>query len=235
MLKKEWITNVNMLDDGGNHTEQWRAARLSKFTASEWHKMMGDKEFTQGALSYIYTRVGENLTGLPCRDEASNDSTRHGNLYEKNGLQEAKRILNIEYLVTQKVIAEPDSLFGCTPDGIFVKSILQDDSAYEVETVEVKSPYTYEAYIALALCETPEDVKRIDKSYYWQVLFQMNICGALRGHLVIHQPFFKQGKTRMIEFRRINLRDDFKLIEVRKKLAIDKFNEVREKLFTLKY
>lgn len=235
MLRKDWITNVPMVDEGGNLTEQWRAARLSKFTASEWHKMMGEKEFTQGALSYIYTRVGENLSGLPCRDDASNDATRHGHMYEKNGLDEVKRILKVEYLVTQKVISEPDSLFGCTPDGIIIKNVLQDDTGYEVETVEVKNPYSYEAYIALALCETPEDIKRVDKSYYWQVLFQMNICGALKGYLVIHQPFFKVGKTRIIEFRRVNLRDDFKLIEVRKKLAIDKFNEVREKLFNLKY
>lgn len=58
MLRKEWISGVQM------HSEDWFTKRLSKFTSSEWHLVMGERGIGEGGKSYIYRKVGELLTGI---------------------------------------------------------------------------------------------------------------------------------------------------------------------------
>ena len=56
MLKKESITPVIM------GTDEWFAGRLGRFTSSEIYHLMGAKGIGEGGLSYIYRKVGEELS-----------------------------------------------------------------------------------------------------------------------------------------------------------------------------
>lgn len=226
MLKKEWISKIEM------HSDEWHQGRLGRFTSSEIHCLMGEKPFTQGALSYIYRKCGEDVSGVACRDEVDNSATRWGLLHENEGLKIFGQKIGIKFLVTQKLIREEGSRFSSTPDALIVHGESSDQTAYNVSTVEIKSPISYDAYIGLFLCDTPAQLKKENKAYYFQCLDQMDNCDALKGYFVCWQPLFKMGGMKIIEFRKIDLVEDFKLLRERKRLAVEKFNEIRDKLIS---
>jgi hypothetical protein len=101
---------------------------------------------------------------------------------------------------------------------------------YNVSTVEVKCPFSFDAAVPLFLCNTPDDVKKENKAYYHQILFQMEVCDSLVGYLVVYQPMFKANKMKVVEFRKKDLISEFKLLKERKESAIAKYNEIRNKL-----
>lgn len=228
MLNINWIRK-----DMVHGSEEWHMGRLAKLTSSEWHRFMGEKPFTTGAMSYIYDKCGEDATGIPAKDEVSTNATLWGQEYEQDNLLRFKAEKKVEFLVTQRLISEPESRFGSTPDGIWVIRKSEDQMHYQVETVEAKCPPSYSAFVKLVLCKNLEEVKAVAPAYYHQVLHQMQICGALKGYLSIFHPKFRYGNFKIFEFRKIELANDFKLLVQRMKMAEDKFIETREKLFNL--
>ena len=62
----------------------------------------------------------------------------------------------------------------------------------------------------------------------------MDACDALKGYLVYFHPDFRAGGLRIIEFRKIELITDFKLLTARKELAIKMFEESRNILMNIK-
>jgi len=224
MLRKTSITDIPAL------SEAWHFARLSRFTASEWHYMMAEKLFTQGALNYLYRKVGEELTGLPARDNVDSVATEWGKKTEPEAIVEFGKSKGLEFVVVQKLISEPGSRFACTPDALIIHNESQDGLSYNVSTAEIKCPHSWDSSVALFLCKTPEDVKKQNKEYYAQVLFQMDLCDALIGYLVIFQPNFRVNKMNVIEFRKKDLIPEFKLLKERKEEAVKKYNEIRDKI-----
>ncbi len=224
MLLKSNISNIEI------HSEEWFSGRLARFTASEIHNIMGDKWPTVGATNYCYRKVGEELTGISCRDEIDTNATKHGLMYENHAIRKYAQSIGVDFVIVQKLIFSPESRFACTPDFLIVHNESQDQLSYNVSTGEVKCPITFDGYINLFMCDTPEQVKAYSKAYYWQVLMQMYVCDALRGYLIAYHPDFKAGQMKVVEFRKINLMPDFKLLEQRMELGLAKFEEVRSKL-----
>lgn len=81
MLLKSKVTQIPML------SEEWRTNRLAKFTSSRMYLIMGDRGFGEQGMNYIRGRVAEELTGISSDVEFDNDHTRHGNLYEIEGVK----------------------------------------------------------------------------------------------------------------------------------------------------
>lgn len=229
MLKKEHITNIAI------HSEDWFKGRLAKFTASEWVAFMGEKFWTTGAESYIYLKVGEELTGVASKEEVDTKGTEWGKMYEEEGIRAAGVEMGWEFVVTQKLIVQPDSRYGCTPDFLVVVSESADKKEYEVITGEVKCPQTYNAFTKLALCTEAIQVLKVAPRYFWQCCFQMRLCDALRGYLVAYHPAYKSGGLNIIEFRKRDLVPQFKLMEERMILAEQKFDEIRNILRNSKF
>lgn len=228
MLKVEHISNVRI------HTDEWRQARLSKFTSSMMYTQMGEKPFTKGAMTYIHERVGEELSGVPAKYEISTDGTNWGLLHESDNLRKFASFRGVDFLVTQVLITAPGSRFGSTPDAIIPLQKYSD--AWEVETVEAKCLPSYGLFVECALCNTAQEIKKISEAskFYWQCIDQMDNCDAMKGWLSFYHPDFKVGGFKAIPFRKIELIEDFKLLKQRKLLAEEKFNEVRLKLINLK-
>ena len=231
MLAKSKISNIEI------GSEEWHKARLAKFTSSEIHNLIGT-----GFLKYVRMKVGEHMTGKSCKQEVNTEAVWHGNLYEPEALRLFGQMMGIEFLFTQRLITEDGGRFGCTPDALILVRESPDGSQYEVEPVEVKCPPTYDNYLALYECETPQDLKDTDKKYYWQVIDQMDNCEALTGHFAAYHPDFKKGNMKHIKFE-VNLPfigklgakvfpifDDLKLLRAKKKEAEIKFNELIDKL-----
>lgn len=149
MLKKSKISGVKVLSD------EWHQNRLAKFTSSEIHRLIGS-----GFMRYVREKVGEELTGKSAKTEIDTDATRWGSFFESEALNKFGQTQKLDFLVTQQLVCEPQSRFGCTPDGLIVIRQSPDETEYEVETVEIKCPPTFANYIGLYECETPADLKK---------------------------------------------------------------------------
>lgn len=240
MLSKNKISRIQILSD------EWYEKRLGKFTSSEIHFLCNDKFLTTGCLSYIYRKVGEVLTGKSVKGEIDTDATRWGYLNEADAIKKFAQSKGLEYVVCQQLITEDGSMFGSTPDGIIVNRESADKLQYDVTNVEVKCPPTYASYVPLALCKTAQDVKFADRSYYWQVLDQMDNCDSLQAFFVVYHPDFKHGNMNIVEFRKMQedgveyeekisfpIAKDIKFLKERKQLAVQKFHEIKEQIVSL--
>lgn len=230
MLKKDRISGIKV------HSDEWKIARLGKFTSSRIVSLMQKKEFADGFMSYIYQKVGEELTGVPVDEEDSLSelsAMRWGLHYEPEALRKFGEKMGLEYLVVQQLITVPDTRYGSTPDGLIIHSESTNQDAYNASTVEVKCFPTYVRYMELVMCKTPADVKEMNTTVYWQVLDQMDNCDCLKGYLVVYHPDFKAGNLGIVEFRKIELLEDFRLLKDRKVKATEKFDEIRDKMIQL--
>ena len=224
MLLKSKISDLQIsLDPALN--EKYDAAKLGKFTSSEFHYLMAEKGIGSAGLNYIYRKVGEAMTGMKSRTDISTPATEHGLTYEREGLIKFGKQMGLESLLVQRLILDEDGYCGGTPDGLIVLGESVDKLYYNVQTVEIKCPLSFDGYIRLFKCKTPEDLKREERAYFYQILHQMYICDCLIGYGVFYHPFFKSGQMNVIEFRKINLVPEFKLIAERKQQAINIFNE----------
>lgn len=237
MLLKSQISNIEI------NTEQWHQERLFRFTSSENYNLMGEKPFTQGAMTYIYRKVGEENSGVAEKDNIETEATSHGNVYEPECLRKYKAQEGIEFMVTQKMIIGTNPRFSSTPDAIHVLSATGDGLGFNVEPIEIKCPLTYAAYIELFLCDTAMDVRKVDKvgkKYFYQVLDQIDNCGALSGKLIVYHPSFRTGQMKIIPFRIMEkvgndypLKNELNMLRNRKLMAIEKFDEIKAKLTSI--
>lgn len=226
MLKPEMIASSKLDKENWAYREEWRKQRLAKFTSSMIYTLMGEKPFTQGALSYIYERVGEELSGVPAKYEIDTIATRWGLIHEAEATRKFGEYLGVDFLITQCLIV--NGRFGSTPDAIWAKK--KYDGCWDVETGEIKCYPSYSHFIECALCNTAEELYKVDKKLFFQVIDQMDNCDALKGYAVLFHPEFKVGGFKVIPFRKIELIPYFKLLKERKATAIIKFEEVRDML-----
>ena len=234
MLRKNMISNVKI------HSEEWHQTRLAKFTSSEIHFLMGGS-----ALPYIRRKVGEELTGKPAKGEIDTEGTRWGSFYEAEAITKFGKQKGLDFLVVQQLICEPDNgRFGGTPDGIIPIRESPDGTEYEVETVEVKCPITFDNYLLLWECNTPAELKKAKKEYYWQVIDQMDLCGCLVGYFVVYHPDFKAGNMKIIKVEAMlptiengkktyQIYEDLKILRQKKKEAENEFDKLRSKLMSV--
>lgn len=226
MLLLENITGASMDRD------EWVKARVGRFTSSENYLLMAPKGLGQAGTNYVYRKVGEKTSERPCRDEILSAAIAHGNTYELDGLEKYRQFKGINEFRCIRVFVKDGERFGSTPDAIHCLSANSDGLSMNVSVIEVKCPYSFDAYIRLWKCTTPADVREEEFKYYVQVIDQMQVCGALTGSLVIYQPFFKEGGLRVIEFNATDklIYEDMKLLATRKKMAEEMFNKLREEI-----
>lgn len=227
MLHKSWISNIQI------YTEQWDEIRRGRFTSSRIIAILSEKkELGEGAMTYIYQKAGEKVTGRTLADEneeiIEDENTAWGLENEVAALNLFGVVMKIKYLVVQKIIFDPNGNESSTPDALWIvdSSVIKED-CYNVATVEVKCPRKYHKFFPLYDCDTPEKLRKHEKKYYFQVLDQMLVCGASIGYFVCYHPLFPPGKNiRIIKFNKLELWDDFRFLEHRKKLALEKYREI---------
>ena len=229
MLLKSKISKHQLsLDPALN--EAYYQAKLGKFTSSEFHYLMAEKGLGSAGLNYIYRKVGEVMSGRPARADISTAATEHGLNYEREGLMKFGQKMGIESLLVQRLIIDEDGYSGGTPDGLIVTLETEDKTAYNVQSVEIKCPISFDGYIRLWKCKTPADLKAESRAYFYQVCHQMYLCSALQGYFICYHPFFKSGQMNVIEFRKIHLMPEFAMIAERKQEAIKIFKSTINEL-----
>jgi hypothetical protein len=236
MLLRENIT------DFASPSQEWLNNKLAKFSSSEIYLLCAEEGIGKTGMNYIYRKVGEELSGRAAKDDILTSATAHGNEYEIEGILEFAKVKEIPSFekkipIVQRFVNGGERC-GSTPDGLWLITETLDGTAYsDARTIEVKCPYSYDAYIRLWKCKTPQDVKALSRQYYFQVLDQLLVCGCLVGYLVIYQPFFRAGKINIIEFKKAQkvgekfpIVEDLKILDARKKEATKIFNDTRDEL-----
>jgi hypothetical protein len=188
------------------------------------------------SVNYIYQKVGEEITGISNDKEFEFDEDLEWGLkYEPDAINAFGKKMGIDFLVTQKLISDPNSRFATTPDAIWVHNECKIDSTeYNVSTAEGKCPRTYHWFIKYFLCKTPQDLYKIKKEYFWQTIDQMHQCGAATGYFFVYHPLFPEGSNlNIIKFSQMELWDEFKKLAERKKIAVQKYEEVRKQMLGL--
>ncbi len=235
MLKKTKISGVKIL------SEEWHSNRLAKFTSSTIFKLMGT-----GYKRMIREKVGEELTGKSANTEIETDAMRWGSFFEAEAIEKFGKQMGLSFLVVQQLVCDPQSRFGCTPDGLIVTRESPDKTEYEVETVEVKCPPTFANYIELFECEKPEHLKEANPQYYWQVLDQMDNCESLAAYFVAYHPDFKRGNIKILRIEANHsvieksqkifpIYNDLKRLREKKREAELEFDKIRTKLMLNEY
>lgn len=218
--------------------EKYKAAKYGLFTSSEFHFLCAEKGLGAVGRNYIYRKVGEVMTGMPCRPDISTIATEHGLNYEREGLTVFGEKMGLSQLLVQRLILDGDGRTGGTPDGLIVLGESIDGLSLNVQTCEIKCPISFDGYIRLFKCKTPDDLKAESRPYYFQVLHQMELCGALDGWFIVYHPFFKSGQMNIIPFNKVQItknvkigeKSDFKIMAERKAEAIQIFNDTINEL-----
>lgn len=215
MLKAAHISNIQI------YTTEWDNIRKGRFTSSKISELIGEESVTKTkGHSYIYQKAGEKITNKSMADEddvIEDENTAWGRENEPAAIRKFGNRMGIQFLVTQKIIFDPNSNESSTPDAIWVhgQSVLRADE-YNVSTLEVKCPRKFNRFIPLWECDTPEKLKKHSKKYYWQVIHQMRKCDSAMGYFACFHPLFPDATNmRIIEFRKIDLWADFKLMNDR--------------------
>jgi hypothetical protein len=181
--------------------------RGGKITASQFWKVVSLKgKLTETAITYLYEVIAEIMTnGLSIdTNEFSSRATDWGNEYEPIARKVYAEYKGVEVKLSN--FTEHSLYAGCTPDG----EIDADNGL-----LEIKCPYVSANHIKLLLCETPEDLLKTKKEYYWQCQFQLYCTGRSYVDFVSYDP--RTNPLYCLHILRIN-RDEAVMQEVEKHL-----------------
>lgn len=165
-------------------SQAWRDVRCGKFTASEIYKLMTeprsktDKEagkWSEGAMTYIKTKVAEELTNL-VHQESNAYPLVYGQDMEVNAKEYLRDVKG--YDIKEVGFVPFTDHAGGSPDG----------HIGEDEVLEIKCPFNSANHVEYLTWKKPEDMFDKKPEYYYQI--QSNILFAKRnvGRFVSFDP-----------------------------------------------
>lgn len=212
---------VHGKDINDNELSEWKKERLGKFTASLVGTLIGKSSnegvFTQGAMTYIRNVAGEIVTGKTWQKEFFTTAMDWGNAHEFEAINWYCETTGMPYIPSpdnssHRLIIN-DKYSACTPDALILPNkknpFSKDNTRLLAFPLEVKCPPTFANFIEMYYCNSPQELKEVNKNYYWQHICQILFCNSfLRGgnFLVYHPDFKKKGK--IIEFNPTEIKDD---------------------------
>lgn len=220
------MLSIDKISHTAVYSEDWHKERLGKITASRIGELMSakshDGKFTQTALSYLEDLAGEVISSRPAKDEFFTDATNHGNAHEPEAVSYfvsviKKQVLRNDNGDTHRLIKH-NAFCACTPDALVCEfedeKMIFDSTGTKINVfpLEVKCPLVHNRFIKLFRCKEPFDLLKAESDYFYQVISQIYFCGTLKGYFAAYNPYFEH-KMRIIEFRKIYLREEFDRLE----------------------
>lgn len=161
-------------------TPEWFELKLAKMSASEIHKIIWAKTITQGAETYIQTKISELFTS-----EIRGFESHYcdwGNLYEPVASDfyekaEKEKLSKVAFITNTKF-----KNCGVSPDRIN----LDIKKGYEIKCPE--APVNHWKYIK---CKNSQDLKKVKKEYYWQILMCLLITEFDSWQFISYYPNFE--------------------------------------------
>lgn len=238
------ISKISYIDAYG---EAWKKERRGKISASLASKLVGDNsdkgKFKQTAITYIEGLAGERITGTAAKADFHTDYTDYGNSMEMEAIEyfckvKGKSILRGSENGDSHKLIHLDDYVCCTPDALVLMAKNEKDifdetgTKMKVAPLETKCPPVLHRFIKLYKCTTPLELKDTAPDYFYQVILQMVCCNSLLGYFAAYNPNFPEGKKmRIIEFKKMELVDEFKKFQKTLDYAKKEIQEI-EKLFS---
>lgn len=216
ILKDAGELDFNSLKSLKSETQEkvqnWLKSRRGKFTASEFHRLMGyeDKdEFPKGAETYVIEKVIETLT-IDEEERWSSEAMNWGKLNEKEAIEKFMEVTGIEiscYGENQEFV-KLDEHIGCTPDGI--------SRLFGAET-KCPNSKTHFQYLKI---KNQEQFKKECKDYYWQIQGSIMITKRKYWYFISYDSRFIDS-TKQLKILKISRNaEDIKKLKGRLKQAI---------------
>lgn len=166
------------------NSAQWYELRLGRVTGSRVESIIGSPrskadKIKKEARTYLDELVAESLCGFPTPSFETFD-TKWGKTHEpiavdeyQHPMREGARMIPVDRSVGF-VVSDLHELVGCSPDGLVGENGI----------IEVKCPSTRKNhYRTLRTGDVPDD-------YFWQVQFNLMICGREWCDFVSFHPDF---------------------------------------------
>jgi len=150
------------LESRKQKTEKWHKDRLGCFTSSEIHRLLGKSLSTQTAITYINSKIAEQL-GVS-GEEVCSKSIDWGNEHETTAILKTNETLNFKFEQLGFEKHKEIKFFGGSADGIFENIVL-----------EIKCPYSIAKHIEYLAITDNKSMKRIVPQYYAQIQSNMLI------------------------------------------------------------
>lgn len=168
-------------------TDEVHKARLGKFTASEIYKLMGERSGIKadGAQTYIQEKVAEELSGW--YEDAWSKEMDWGTQLEPDARAYYEIAFDVEVVPGEPVQAPFCTDASCTPDGIILG---------QRKGIEIKCPYNPANHISHLMIGNAQDLKSVNKKYYWQVQMCMLVLGFEVWDFISYDPRYT-GRYRM--------------------------------------
>jgi len=144
--------------------DEFVKARLGNITASTVGDLMAG---AQTAQTYLYKKIAERLTGVPCANYVS-AAMEIGKQREAECIALLKaKTYAIHHALDEQLTVTIRQGFVATPDG-FLK--MPNGAIRSIET-KCPNPETHAKYLFEVKCA--ETLKKVNRNYFWQVVTQM--------------------------------------------------------------
>lgn len=163
---------------------EWDDIRLGKITGSGVVSLMSDPKtktdkeagvLSDTARKYVIQKVSENYLGVS-PDKIDLKQFEWGHRYEP----EAREYYQVHYgvIALECGFAEKNEWIGVSPD-----SLIGEDGG-----VEIKCPYNNAVHMRYLEIENQEDLRKMEKGYYCQIMMNMWVTGRLWWDFVSYDP-----------------------------------------------
>ena len=204
-------------------TDEWYAARLGKFTASNFCQLMArpaDKSATwsKSAINYIRDLALQLfLNETTWRQD--NDATRWGMRNEDKALQEFGIASGFTINETGFIIHPGFPEVGATPDAI----VIENHQSENMILAQVKCPYSQKNHLHyVRKIHDSESLKKCRSAYHWQIQGEIWVTGAAHSYFVSFDPrLFSRQRLHYVKIER-------------DQQAIDKLENLIPKAITLR-
>ena len=173
--------------------DAWRAERVGKFTSSEIHRLLQpgkrkDEYFGAGAMTYIYEKVGEIITGEAAEASSKAIEWGYANEYDAILEYENRKKAKVEYFGAGNPKYIPyNEVAGGSPDGIVNGRIL----------LEVKCPFNSGNHIKFLMMTKQDQLKASNFDYYCQAQMNMLCTNTAIAHFVSYDPRAIEHRLRL--------------------------------------
>lgn len=173
---------------------EWYKARIGKFTASIFGKIMSipsnrNDVFSKTALKTI-EKAAAQLYYNDYFEKNDNEASSWGQDNEILALEEFCTITGYKYEEAGYISSNDLNDIGCTPD-----AYIMDASISEKLIAEVKCPFNQKNHKIYSRKVTDsESLKKINQNYYWQTQGEMLITGSSYCYFISFDPRIKHEK-----------------------------------------
>ncbi len=178
-------------------TQEWFNARIGKFTASSFGKLMAkpaDKTaiWSKSTLNCVEKAVSQQYYNR-YYEIPDNDATRWGLRNEYLAIKEFIKATNFKYKEAGFVLHPTIQDVGATPD----VQIIEDETSDDFIIAQIKCPYNSSIHLKYSnKIFDNETLKKSKSEYYWQIQGEIWITSAKHSYFVSFDPRI-QGKKRL--------------------------------------